>query len=225
MLAILAAHLPVPAKLLEEGITPNEYYTNISYWVGPYRQEFPAKFTDLDLSYDAVVMTKDLEERVVEPTLAAGQMFRSNRYMTRLFTTLSPEEMTRDPVFSFNPSLPDVLNVHEGRLVFWCGANGQDINTTPAVIYTAQGWRIAMPFGTGNGLWPGLKLPASLRTEILREEGAPQTVKDNSDAIATQIGKDDDDGGCRIATGGAHGRSYLVALAMLALVVIRRRRA
>ena len=34
-------------------------------------------------------------------------------YLTRVFTRISPEEMTVDPVFKFNPSLPDISNVHD----------------------------------------------------------------------------------------------------------------
>ena len=59
-------------------------------------------------------LTAELEERVVEPTRAAGQLFRDHPYMTRLFTTLSPHEMNRDPVFSYNDNqLPDLARRHE----------------------------------------------------------------------------------------------------------------
>ena len=34
-------------------------------------------------------------------------------YMTRLYTRISPEEMTADPVFDLAPGLPDVSNVHD----------------------------------------------------------------------------------------------------------------
>lgn len=34
-------------------------------------------------------------------------------YLTRVYTRISPEDMTIDPVFKFNASLPDVSNVHD----------------------------------------------------------------------------------------------------------------
>jgi hypothetical protein len=34
-------------------------------------------------------------------------------WVTRLYMTISPEEMTLDPVFTFNPSLPAVSNIHD----------------------------------------------------------------------------------------------------------------
>jgi hypothetical protein len=48
-------------------------------------------------------------------------------YLTRVYTRISPEEMTVDPVFKFNAALPDVSNVHDlskdpGR-VWECQAN------------------------------------------------------------------------------------------------------
>ena len=36
-------------------------------------------------------------------------------YLTRLYTRISPDEMTADPVFDLAPALPDVSNVHDLR--------------------------------------------------------------------------------------------------------------
>ncbi len=40
-------------------------------------------------------------------------LLRSYPYLTRVYARISPEEMTIDPVFKFNSSLPDVSNVHD----------------------------------------------------------------------------------------------------------------
>lgn len=45
------------------------------------------------------------------PLLA--QLAGSKPYLTRLNTLISPEEMTVDPVFRFDPARPDVSNVHD----------------------------------------------------------------------------------------------------------------
>jgi hypothetical protein len=34
-------------------------------------------------------------------------------YLTRVYTRISPQDMTIDPVFKFNTALPDVSNVHD----------------------------------------------------------------------------------------------------------------
>ena len=72
-------------------------------------------------------------------------------------------------------------------------------------------------------------MPVSLRTEILREEGAPEVISDNSDSIDQAIhGGNNRDGGCTIAAGsrpralGSLGALGLLGLA-LALAGLRRR--
>ena len=80
VLAVLENYLPVPSKLLAEleaqGQNANAYYLNFGYYIGDYRQQHPELFTDLDLDFDPAAMTDDLDQRVVQPTLAAGAMFR-----------------------------------------------------------------------------------------------------------------------------------------------------
>lgn len=224
LLSLLQRELPVPSALLEEGITPNDYYTNIGYYLGWYKDEYPEKFADLDVEFDPVVLTDDIEERIVQPTLAAGQMFRDNRYMTRMFTTLSPEDMTRDPVFSFNPDLPEVSNVHEGRLIYFCGSFGSDEQaTTPARIITEDGWELELPNGEQDNPWLDADMPYSRYTEILREEGDPQIVKDHSTHIEKSL-ESYSDTGCN-TTGARGGLAALGLLALSIAVAVRRRRA
>ena len=65
-----------------------------------------------DWTFDPIAMTEDINTRLAIPLQEAQRLFADYSYMTRLFSTLSPEEMTKDPIFSFNPDLPDVSNVH-----------------------------------------------------------------------------------------------------------------
>jgi hypothetical protein len=44
---------------------------------------------------------------------AVKLLFQQYPYLTRLYTRISPEEMTADPVFDLAPELPDVSNVHD----------------------------------------------------------------------------------------------------------------
>ena len=117
--------------------------------------------------------------------------------MTRLFTTLNPEEMTKDPVFSFNPQLPAMANRHSGRLIYYCGLiPNDDPATTPAKLITEDGHELNYPNGTGNvapdsseNVWLNVDMPASLYTQVLREEGSPENVGDNSAAIIAAINR------------------------------------
>jgi hypothetical protein len=222
-IAVLSRHLPVPAKLTTDGITPNDYYVNLRYWAEIAAMS-PSEYPDLDLDLDPAVVAAELEERVVAPTLAAGRLFRDHPYMTRLFTTLSPDEMTRDPVFSFNPDLPEVPNVRTARLVFECDGPDGDIADVPATIITADGWTLRLPQGTRVNPWLlETNLPSSLRTEILREEGGPQAVRNNAGLIASVLGGGQEAGnGCAVG-GRAPAWGFLVLLGVPLLLRRRRR--
>jgi len=226
MLTLLQRELPVPAALLADGVTPNDYYVNISYYLGWYRDQNPDKYADLDLQFDPVQLTADIKERIIDPTLAAGKMFRENRYLTRMFTTLSPEEMTRDPVFSFNPDLGDVSNVHDARLIYYCGTWGdqQVRELTPARLITDTGWDLALPGGTANNPWvDDPDMPGSYQIQILREEGAPEVVKDNTDLIEAQT-RGSGGGGCAVTGDNSEGLASLALLGFIGLIAVRRRR-
>ncbi len=228
VLNILQAHLPVPKLLLDEGITAADYFWNFTYYVGSYQEQFPEKFLDLDLEFSAQEVATQLDERVVAPTLAAGQMFRDHDYLSRLFTTLSPNEMTKDPVFSFNPDLPEVSNIHTGTITYYCQLLADPtIQTAPAVLYTEQGFKLVYSNGTGEAdavnPYTEVVMPQSQYQEVLREEGDAEVVLDNTDlinaALASERGANS--GGCSVGGSSSAAGLWLLALGLLAL---RRRR-
>lgn len=230
VLNILQKHLPVPQALLDEGITAADYYWNISYYLGQYRVDFPEKFEDLDIDFVAADVAAELDERVVAPTLAAGQIFRDNPYLSRLFTTLSPNEMTKDPVFSFNPDLPEVSNVHTGEITYYCHLlENPTQETTPAVLITEQGFKLVYSNGTGDSEaenpYASVPMPQSHFQELLREEGEPEVVVDNTELIRTALAqhREADNGGCSVGGKGSTGLGSL-ALFGLALLGLRRKR-
>jgi hypothetical protein len=242
ILAILDRDLPMPQALIDAvladfgyELTPADFYVSFRY----YRDLYPGILTDAYPAFSPAALTTELETRIVVPTRAAGQLFRDNKYLTRLFTTLSPDEMTRDPVFSFNPDLPEVSNWHWGTLEYLeCQPDNSspDFNG-PALLVTEQGWQLYLPNGTGDD-WLGAPLPASYRIEMLREEGEAQVVTDNAGAIGDGVGEyypqpeppvvemppKERSGGCMASPGSSGGASALL-LAGLAVALRRRRRA
>ena len=229
VLGILQSHLPVPRKILRElrdqGQTASAFYLGYRYYIETDRAARPDMYDDLDITFDPVELTADLDEKVVGPTLKAGEMFKNNRYLTRMYTTLSPSEMTRDPVFSFNPDLEDVSNVHVGRLVYYCGLiPNDDPLTTPAVLVTEDGWELSFPDGTGENPWTNVNWPISRYIQAVREEGPAENVVDNSDAILAVINAKNDGGGCSASGGSGGGFAGLLLLGIAGLVVRRRRR-
>ncbi len=231
ILTILQGQLPVPAALLAEGVSASDYYWNISYYLGDYRKNYPEKYTDLDLEFNADELAAQLFERVVEPTLSAGQLLGEHSYLTRLFTTLSPNEMTKDPVFSFNPDLYEISNVHTGTLTYHCDLVEEPTqSTTPAVLVTEQGFSIVYAHGVGSGddaptPWSNANLPQSHYQEILREEGQAEVVLDNTALIRAVLDEDRGErGGCSIGSHGPGRSTSLFFLALACIAVGRRRR-
>ena len=227
VLGILQSELPVPRKILKElrdqGQTASAFYIGYRYYVETDAQQRPEMYEDLDTTFDAVELTQQLEEKVVVPTRKAAEMFNEHRYLTRMYTTLSPSEMTRDPVFSFNPDLADVTNIHTGRLIYYCGLiPNDDILTTPAVVVTEDGWELSFPHGTGENPWGDVDWPNSHYIQAVREEGPPENVVDNTDAILAAIQAKNGDGGCSVGGGAGGGFAGLLLLGLIG--VVRRRR-
>jgi hypothetical protein len=225
----LAHYIPVPDTLTQQGITAANFYQSISYWLGSYRQQNPSAFVGYTTDYRPTQIASDILDRVVMPTLKAGALFDEAPYLTRLYTTLSPENMNKDPVFSYNASLPVYNNIHTGTLTYECSFFGSDNpSTTPAIITTEEGWTVDFPSGTGplqsssaSGFSPPPG-PYSERVEILGEEGAPQVVTDNSGSIQPSIGN----GGCDVAASrrGASAAGAIALALMLGVWTFRRRK-
>lgn len=226
LVSALKASFPFPDRVRDAGITEDQYYDQLEYYLTYYRQSYPEQFEGVSFEFDAVALTAQLWERIVEPTLEAGRLFKDNSKMTRMYTTLSPEEMTKDPVFSFNPTLPDVSNVHEATLTFLCSFFQDGPANTPAILkLPGDGREIYLE---NQAAWANRDLtgiPASRRIELLREEGEPEIELDNSSRISGGEG-----GGCACtserSSGSAGGAlaSGLLALGLGAVVSSRRRR-
>ncbi|MDP6945083.1 MAG: DUF2330 domain-containing protein, partial [Myxococcota bacterium] len=109
---LIQTHIPKPPEdELSEGCkTDQEFYTwNLETCLN----EMPADWT-----FDPVAFAADLEEKVVGPLISGQELLDrmtsvdtdeddvpDASYLTRLFSTVSPEEMTRDPIFAFNRDL------------------------------------------------------------------------------------------------------------------------
>jgi hypothetical protein len=128
-----------------------------------------------------------LEKDVIEPARLLQKLFDAHPQVTRLYSTLSAPEMTVDPLFTFNPTLPAVSNVHQAERVIEC-AEGYTTSTAP--------WRIELPQGgvvrggpTTVGQWPVAfaDQPANRRVVRAAESGSGKVVEDNSAVIDESI--------------------------------------
>lgn len=156
--------------------------------------------------FDPVALTATIFRDYVTPLREANALFDAHPYLTRLFTTLSPQDMTADPVFGFNENLPPVALEH---------AAAEDVGCDRSVLVTPQGWRL-----DGRVLPAGGSMPSAWKVEVLREEGAPEVVTDNTDPIVRALPPGQaatKGGGCSVVVDPL----TLVAVALLAM---RRRR-
>ena len=207
--SLVLAQLPFPASLSPE-TTEDEFLRRLQFYLGEYRAQHPEKFVGYQTSFDPSALAAQIKEKIVDPALSAGALFRQHTRLTRLYTTLSPEDMNRDPVFSFNPSLADVSRDHTAQLRIDCGLGG-DISTSPATLTTEQGWSFSLP---NRSTAPDVsKGPGALRVETLGEEGSPLVILDNGKNIAAAVG-----------CGGCSSVDPSIAFGLLALIVARRRR-
>jgi hypothetical protein len=220
-LGVLAKYIPEPDALVKRGVSPANFYYELSYYLGSYRQQNPSAFAGWTENFQPALIVKDLQDRVVTPTLAAGALFTQFPYLTRLYTTLSPEDMNKDPVFSYNRGLPNWPNEHDGTITYHCGIFGDRGQAyTAATVRTAEGYIIDYPNGTATAqIPPG---PSSEQVQVLREDGAPQVVTDNRRAINRALGSGS---GCGVGARTPREVAGTLGLMLLVALLLRRRRA
>jgi len=128
-------------------------------------------------SIDQAALLKALYEKVYKPLADTDALLLSRPYVTRLYTTMSAEEMTTDPVFNFNSDLPDVSNTHMATLVQSCQGDT---------------WHMELPqgdvvYGTEANVWPMDAMdeqPAARKVLSLSTAGSGHVDMDNSADIA-----------------------------------------
>jgi len=176
LFALLERFLPMPAQAIADGVTENEYY---GYQYDYYSQHYSVDFDGgaPPASFDAAGLTAAIDMRIVEPTKNTQALFDGNPYLTRLYSTISPEDMNLDPVFSSNPDLPEVSLIHSATLTYPCSGDPW--------LSTGDGFEVQYRGGVAPYY---ASLPATLRLETLREAGAPQVEIDNTDTIKAQLG-------------------------------------
>src|SRR5262249_16343266 len=134
------------------------------------------------------VFLDHLRTDVVEPVQKTQDLINSLPYVTRLYSTMSADEMTLDPAFTFNPDLAPVSNLHKADLFIEC---------KPSLYEYEAPWRLVLPRGgtirgdaQSQSRWPltaGGTMPANLRIVQLSESGSGEIITDNSNQIAAMV--------------------------------------
>jgi hypothetical protein len=186
-------YLPVP-----EGVAPDAFFE--------CPQCFETAFDDT--VWDSEAFADGIQLRIIEPAERSVELVQSWPWLTRMFTTLSPHEMTMDPTFAVNIDAPAATDLSRiGTVDNYCDGTSE--------FELPDGRRIALP-GTG---WPdigGDAMPAAEIIERYGPAGAPVVEVDRRqfiqfllDAHNDEYGPmqppdqlcGDDDGGETFATG------------------------
>jgi hypothetical protein len=245
MQALLRKWIPMPAAVAARGVTEQQFYGNVD----AYKADLDAVGYMLDI--DGFIA--DLQARLITPLETAQTMFDAQPYLTRLLSTVSPAEMTRDPIFVMNHELPDVANVHTAQASGTCdgsgGVKGLKLQLDDGRILDIGDVSQLYYFGNNTPWTFGATLPAASRIELVGPSGAavqipPGDVKSLDAALDTMspeivrtmpaashltpaggVTNDGSDGcGCALGSGtSASAAAALTGLLALALGRARRR--
>ncbi len=91
--------------------TEAEFYGFLSYWLSV------ADDLDIAIDGDLDVIKARVDDEILRPLLAVEALLAPGKTLTRFYTTMDPDEMTKDPLFAFNDELPDISNDH--RVQMW----------------------------------------------------------------------------------------------------------
>ncbi len=145
----------------------------------------------------------EVDSEVIPPMRELRGMFTGGRYVTRLYTTMSPHEMTVDPVFDFNADLEDYSNLHVATRVIEC---------SPRYRQFEAPWRVELTGGdvvrgVGN-TWPlttSDDFPATSVVRRIGNAGEGAIISDNRDAIEGAIAARNDEIDAMVASGDIDG--------------------
>ncbi|MFK8004166.1 MAG: DUF2330 domain-containing protein [Polyangiales bacterium] len=231
LLEVFLAELTKPESISEEfwaadplNAIREDYYNNTEPpYEGPILE-----------GLDRASFAARMEAEVIAPVRETAELFQGGRTMTRLYTTMSPEEMTMDPVFDFNAELPDYSNTHTARQIIECGRG---------IMRNEAGWRVVLDNGVtirGNASnWPlaNSEMPAMATARRVGNTGNGEVIMSNAAAIVSAVNANNvanpriyprgliAGGGCSVSTGSGLGGAGFGALLLLGAALWRRRRA
>jgi len=140
LLSILLRHLPPP-----DGWDPQTFYNCLVQ--GWCRDPEVDRHLE-DLAFAPSPLVDSLNEGILNPRHEAQELVESGAHLTRLFSTLSPDEMDEDPMFVRSDELArDYSNQHVAQVRTLCGPE--------YFVWTAP-QEIVLPSGTSESLRPGV---------------------------------------------------------------------
>ncbi len=233
VLQIFRQFIPVPPSLIAGGVTEAQFYAGLqNFWFSNQ-----AAFAPFDFVGAAAAMNTE----VLLPMGRFRELFQSHTTLTRVATFISPEEMTKDPLFVTNQRLPMVSNLHTATARVQCGDEEHNRCDAPVrldIDETGRSLWFKPPADSCNVVFPPAYGRADLDADFMpaadkgwrRDVDGEGTVEvDNGTQIAVALSMHNaavTGEGCACAVMGRAARGPLAALALLsaAALWLRRRR-
>ncbi len=161
---LLAEFLPAP-----EGVDPLAFYACVECYEAQL---------DLMAWGDGGEFAAAYDDRIIAPGMHALDLLETWPYVTRLYTTISPGEMTEDPMFAQNPDLPEVASQRVATRVTLCNDD--------RVVVLPDGREVYVPGGEDWPEFPG-EMPWEAEVQTVALKGAPMTLVDNNEIIDQKL--------------------------------------
>ena len=163
---LLLEWLPVPDKLAE-----GKFWSDVATYESRLDPE----------AWNSAAFAAAFADRIVFPAEHAVELLAEHAFLTRLYTTISPHEMTEDPLFHVNDDLHTVDDT--ARIV--------TLHTTCEGLSDMQGLGLGVdPELPSAAAWPDVypeEMPWALRIETVPLNGAPLKAIDNLEEIAALV--------------------------------------
>lgn len=191
MQQLIRKHIPKPAAF--ESVGDQEFYGCIQCDGCSDKPCSDYKAAVAQQTFDAKAFATDVEKGIVEPLFIVQGHFDSIPYLTRMYTTVSADEMDKDPIFAFNKDLPDVERLHTAKAEPLCKegtnkahaakltfADGHNIEVELPTTYDNCGFDFGGPgsasFGKGTGPLVAAGGQPAYSVEVLDESGPPIAI-------------------------------------------------
>ena len=230
VLEVLRAQIPEPSTTKAAGITEAQFYNPQNGFLFNTGQQF-----------DAAAAAAQMETDVFAPMRGLKALFAAHPYLTRLATFISADEMTKDPLFVTNRTLPAVSNVHTAVAHVLCGNEDFTACSAPVRLDITEGGSLRYRSSGSGSCSPSSQafqrgnldtdLPAAQQVWRRDADGAGTLLQDATEQIAATLHRHDmtvpssDNSACAVGRRTRLSATGVLLIgAALALARARRRR-
>ncbi|MSP92954.1 MAG: DUF2330 domain-containing protein [Myxococcales bacterium] len=191
IVALRASNFPITAETAAEfekltGLAKAAKQTDqlVAFWSGAHEGTALA----IDIKLDGAALAKKLEAEFVQPIKTVLPLLLGADRFTRMVLRIDPKEMTKDPVFAYHKTLPDVANVRKATVRQVCRKGDYQTDAWRLTLDGLGTWVVDLQTGapfTANQfpLLPNTakdarfqKTPAAAVVELLDETGDPRPI-------------------------------------------------